>query len=119
MVSPPGLKEFQNIERIEKGKTSKENTKMNVPTEKEWRIMMGGAGFRVEKAEYTTSHVNTNDWVASGQMKKENLKSYFDFLESARRRWPKAWEEYKIKRSGDGYEITYPIILIRAVKPAK
>lgn len=119
MVSPPGLKEFQNIERVEKGKTSKENTKMHVPTEKEWKTMLGSAGFRVEKVEYTTSHVNTNDWVASGQMKKENLKSYFDFLENARGRWPKAWEEYKIKRSGDGYEITYPVILIRAVKPAK
>ncbi|MFH1256752.1 MAG: methyltransferase domain-containing protein [Candidatus Diapherotrites archaeon] len=119
MVSPSGLKGFMHAERLAKNLAGGDTkTQNNVPTKKEWARLLKRAGFRVEEiSEKETSHVNTNDWVSSKQLTQEQLKSYFAFLENVKNTNPAAWKKFSIKRAGGGYEITYPLILIRAVKP--
>lgn len=117
MVSPPGLKGFQNAERQAKNHSAGDfKTINNVPTEAEWIKMIEAAGFNVEAIERTTSHVNTTDWLASNQV-VDVLKEYHSFIEKARTRYPNAWKEYKIKKVGNHYEITYPVIGFRCRKP--
>lgn len=117
MVSPYGLKEFQTRERWAKNAAAGDSvTRHNIPTENEWFEMLENSGFEVDNIIYRTSHVNTSDWVRGKQLTQDGLKVYFDFLEEARKKWPLSWEEYKIGKVEDGYELTYPVIFIKCKK---
>ncbi len=117
MVSPPGLRHFMNAERGAKAKAAGDTvSKLNIPTEAEWKRMIKKAGLRVEGVTYTTSKVNTKNWVESGQMTAEAVKSYVDFLSRAIEKNQGIKKALKIKKRGSQYEITYPVILIRAAK---
>ncbi|MBU0636343.1 class I SAM-dependent methyltransferase [Candidatus Micrarchaeota archaeon] len=119
MVSPEGLQEFQNAERIAKNHATGDFfTRNNVPTEKGWRKMMQQAGFNVTEVEMTTSKVNTRDWVKSNQMPAGKVREYVQALERLLERFPDARRAYQIKKvGGDHYEITYPVMIMKAVKP--
>lgn len=117
MVSPEGLKEFQNAERLAKNAAAGDFvTRNNVPTEKEWVSMLKSSGFAVEKVARDISIVNTQDWVNSSQLSQVGLSAFRGFIESARQKWPSAWREYKIERVGGGYKITYPIVIFKCRK---
>jgi len=117
MVSPEGLRGFMNAERRAKARTAGDRvSKPNLPTEREWRRMIAKAGMEVEDVAYTTSKVNTNDWVASGQMSADKVRGYISFLERAMAKDPRIKKAFKITKKGKHYEIIYPVILIRAAK---
>ena len=118
MCSPQGLKEFQDKERWAKNMSAGDKvTKHNVPTDDGWKKMLEAVGFNIEKTEYRRYKVHTSEWVKSNQMKKENLKFYFDFIEKAKTKWPRSWTDYRIQKVGEGYEISYPVFFIKCKKP--
>jgi len=118
MVSPEGLKEFQNAERMAKQRTTTPKvTPMNVPTEAEWIRLLNEAGFVVEDIQHTVSNVDTKNWVAEGQMTQKALDQYFRFLKEAKQRWSHSWGEYKIiEEPGGNFKITYPVVLFKCRK---
>jgi ubiquinone/menaquinone biosynthesis C-methylase UbiE len=114
MYSPLWLKEFQNNERWAKNLAAGDRiTKNNVPTETEWKKMHEKAGFKIEKIERRRYKAHTSDWVKSNQIATQNLRIYFDFLERAKKKWPRSWEDYEIKKYRSGYELTYPVIFLK------
>jgi ubiquinone/menaquinone biosynthesis C-methylase UbiE len=123
MLSPSGLKDFQNAERRAKNSAGgNPQATHNVPTQKEWIQRLTKAGFKVEDIQFTTSDVHTGDWVNSGQVTENGLRSYYKFLRTAQQRFPGAWKEYKIEwvnhpTKGPGYRIIYPVIYIKCRKP--
>jgi ubiquinone/menaquinone biosynthesis C-methylase UbiE len=120
MVSPEGLKEFQNAERQAKNLAAGDTiTKHNVPTEDEWFRLIEDASFMIDETVYRNFSVHTSEWVNSGQMSETGLKSYFDFLEQAKIKWSTSWPEYQIKKLDDGYKITYPVIFVKCKKKTK
>lgn len=123
MLSPSGLQQFLNAERRAKNSSGgNPNATHHVPTEKEWAQKLRKAGFAVEKIEFTTSVVHTGDWVSSGQVTAKGLKSYYQFLRGAQKKFPGAWEQFQIKwvqnhPKGPGFEIVYPVVYIKCRKP--
>ncbi|MDP6670719.1 MAG: class I SAM-dependent methyltransferase [archaeon] len=117
MVSPEGLRGLMNAERRAKNRATGETiTRPNLPTEKQWVRMIKQAGMAVEEITYSTSTVNTKNWVDSKQLTEDGVRQYISTLEKIMGKDPRLKKALKIKKRGNHYEITYPLILIRAGK---
>ena len=117
MVSPEGLRGLMNAERRAKNEATGETvTRPNLPTERQWVRMIEQAGMKVEEITYSTSKVNTKNWIDSKQLTEDGVRQYISTLEKIMKKDPRLKKALKIKKRGKHYEITYPLILIRAGK---
>ncbi len=119
MVSPQGQEDWLNghhrLKQRLSGRDEAKNGVCYIPTKTGWLTMLAEAGFQAEVVGYHTSNVNTQNWVDSQQItaeKKEamdrNILAAPDDVKAA----------FMIREEADGVHIDYPVVIIRAVKPA-
>ena len=117
MVSPEGTKEWNNKQHSLKqqlsGRSIEKEGECHIPTEAEWVMMLGKAGFDPNVFGYYTSHVTTTDWVKGKQITEDQLPPMHEVILGAS---DGIKREFNIREENGEVKLDYPVVIIRAVK---